>query len=181
MNLWVWKCPQSILNNPFNSAYFTLSLNLQVRNSIGGMQMAAVYRGCGKSSEYGCTCMRKTSVAENMIHAVSMLSLLSVWPVSKASSLSATLSLISCKVDMYINTTALGSSENWRYLEGSGIRSHLKGGGGKVQAQNFWKISYELWVGSHGQDMYQQLEGGFGPMNPILPMWGLGTWSTRTA
>ena len=50
----------------------------------------------------------------------------------------------------------------------------LKGGGRRGQAQNFWKIDFELWVGGHGQDMYEQLEGGFGSINPLLPMWGLG-------
>ena len=39
--------------------------------------------------------------------------------------------------------------------------------GGGVQARNFWKVDFELWVGGHGQDMFQQLEGGFGSINPL--------------
>ena len=31
----------------------------------------------------------------------------------------------------------------------------FKGGG---QAQNFWKVLFELWVGGRGQDMYQQFK-----------------------
>ena len=44
------------------------------------------------------------------------------------------------------------------------------GGGGEVQAQNFWKYDFEPWVRSRGQDMYQQLEDGFGSINLMLPM-----------
>ena len=39
-----------------------------------------------------------------------------------------------------------------------------------VQAQNFWKDDFEPWVRGHGQDMYQQLEGGVGSINPMQPM-----------
>ena len=47
----------------------------------------------------------------------------------------------------------------------------FKGGG--VQARKFWKVDVELWAGGRAQDMYQQLEGGFGSINPMLPMRGL--------
>ena len=75
-----------------------------------------------------------------------------------------------------------GAEEVWLVelpqLKGSYKRAiFLKGWGGRAAAQNFWKIDFELWVGGHGQDMYQQLEGGFGPINPMLPMWGLGAKS----
>ena len=39
-----------------------------------------------------------------------------------------------------------------------------------VQAQHLWKDDLEPWAGGHGQDMYQQLEGGFGSINPMLLM-----------
>ena len=39
--------------------------------------------------------------------------------------------------------------------------------------ENFWKVYFELWIEGRGQDMYQQLEGGFGSINPMLPMRGL--------
>ena len=47
----------------------------------------------------------------------------------------------------------------------------LRGG---VQGQNFWKGNFKLRVGGYGQDMYQQLKGGFGSINPMLPIWGIG-------
>ena len=31
-------------------------------------------------------------------------------------------------------------------------------------------FSIDLWVGVDSLDMYQQIEGGFGSMRPILPM-----------
>ena len=43
--------------------------------------------------------------------------------------------------------------------------------------QNLWKVDFELKVGGRGKDMYQQLEGGFGSINPMLPMLGLGAKS----
>ena len=43
-----------------------------------------------------------------------------------------------------------------------------------VKAQNFCKVDFELWVGGHGQAIYQQFEGDFGSINPMLPMWGSG-------
>ena len=43
-----------------------------------------------------------------------------------------------------------------------------------VQAQNFWKVYFELWDVGRCQDMCQQLKGGFGSINPMLPMWGRG-------
>ena len=55
--------------------------------------------------------------------------------------------------------------------DGFETQFYFKGRG--VQAQNFWKVYFELWVGGRGQDIYQQLEGGFGSINPILPIWGL--------
>ena len=30
-----------------------------------------------------------------------------------------------------------------------------------VQTQKFWEVDFDLWVGGRGQDMNQQLEGGF--------------------
>ena len=38
-----------------------------------------------------------------------------------------------------------------------------------VQAFQFLKHNFELWVGGDGLDMYPQLEGGFGSMRAILP------------
>ena len=43
-----------------------------------------------------------------------------------------------------------------------------------VQAFQIWKQNFDPWVGGDGLDMYQQLEGGFGSMRAILPIWGLG-------
>ena len=48
----------------------------------------------------------------------------------------------------------------------------LRGGGG-VQAFQFRKHDFDLWVGGHGLDMFQQLQGGFGSMRAILPISGL--------
>ena len=45
----------------------------------------------------------------------------------------------------------------------------LRGRGEGVQAQNFWKDDFEPWVRCRGQDMYYELEGGFGLINPMLP------------
>ena len=49
---------------------------------------------------------------------------------------------------------------------------HILGikGVGVVQAQNFRKIAFELKVGGHGQDMYQQIENGFESINSMLSM-----------
>ena len=35
----------------------------------------------------------------------------------------------------------------------------------KSVKNSYWKVDFELWVGGRGQDMYQQLEGGFGSIN----------------
>ena len=43
----------------------------------------------------------------------------------------------------------------------------LKGGGG-VQAFQFRKHDFDLWIGGGGLDMYQQIYGGFGSMRAIL-------------
>ena len=43
-----------------------------------------------------------------------------------------------------------------------------------VQAFQFRKHYFDLWVGGDGLDMFQQLKGGFGSMQAILPIWGLG-------
>ena len=43
----------------------------------------------------------------------------------------------------------------------------LRGEGG-IQAFQFRKHDFDLWVRSDGLDMYQQLEGGFGFMCAIL-------------
>ena len=43
-----------------------------------------------------------------------------------------------------------------------------------IQAFQFRKHDFDLWVGSGGLEMYQQLKGGFGSMRAIPPIWGLG-------
>ena len=42
--------------------------------------------------------------------------------------------------------------------------------GGRVQAFQFRKHDFDLWVGGDGLDMYQQLQGGFVSMRAILPI-----------
>ena len=44
---------------------------------------------------------------------------------------------------------------------------YIKGG---VQALNFWKHHFELWVWGDGLDMYPKLEGGFESMRAMLPI-----------
>ena len=51
------------------------------------------------------------------------------------------------------------------------VTYHFKGG---IQTQKFLRVDFELWAGGRGQDMYQQLEGGFWSTNPMLPMLGPG-------
>ena len=50
------------------------------------------------------------------------------------------------------------------YVTFETIKTLIKG----VQAFHFWKHDFKLCLG-----MYPQLEGGFGSMRAILPMWGL--------
>ena len=49
-----------------------------------------------------------------------------------------------------------------------GVEHGSKGRG--VQAFQFRKHDFELWVGGYGLDIYPQLEGSFRTMRTILPM-----------
>ena len=50
------------------------------------------------------------------------------------------------------------------------IKASLRG----VQAFQFWKHDFEIWIWGDGLGKYQQLEGGFGSMRVILPNWSFG-------